>query len=192
MSLRISGKNVDIGTALRTHIEGRLSDALGKYFDGGYTGHVTVEPEGAGFATDCSIHLDTGAVLQAHGRAYDVYASADQAAERIGKRLRRYKRKIKSHHSGEDRGDAIDALAYVIAAPDEDDDLPDDFAPLVVAETTQRIKTATVGMAVMDLDFTGQTVVVFKNAATGSINVVYRRPDGNIGWIDPALTGLQA
>ncbi|ODN69369.1 ribosome hibernation-promoting factor, HPF/YfiA family [Methylobrevis pamukkalensis] len=192
MNLRITGKNVDIGQALREHIEAKISEALGKYFDGGYTGHVVVEREGSGYASDCNIHLDTGTVLQAHGRSHEVYAAADQAAERIGKRLRRYKRKLKSHHNGDDRADAIDAQAYILATPDDEDDMPDDFSPVVVAETTQRIRTSTVGMAVMELDLTGQPVLVFKNAASGVINVVYRRPDGNIGWVDPSLNELQA
>ncbi|SON53729.1 Ribosome-associated factor Y [Hartmannibacter diazotrophicus] len=192
MKLRISGKQVDIGQALREHIEAQMSEALGKYFDGGYNGNVVVEKEGSGYTTDCNIHLDTGIVLQSHGRAHDVYAATDQAAERIGKRLRRYKRKLKSHDHGEDRTDAIEAQSYVLATPEDDDEMPDDFAPVVVAETTQRIRTATVGMAVMELDLTGQVVLVFKNAASGAINVVYRRQDGNIGWVDPSLNEMQA
>jgi ribosomal subunit interface protein len=192
MTLRISGKNVDIGQALRVHIEAQVSEALGKYFDGGYNGHFVVEREGSGYATDCTIHLDTGIVLQAHGRSHEIYAASDQTAERIGKRLRRYKRKLKSHHTGDDKSEFLEASSYVLASPEEEEDMPEDFAPTVVAETTQKIKTATVGMAVMELDLTGQPVVVFKNAASGAINVVYRRQDGNIGWVDPSLNELQA
>jgi ribosomal subunit interface protein len=97
MALRISGKNVDIGDAFRTHVEGRVSDAVDKYFDGGFTGHVILEREGSGFKTDCAIHLDTGVVLQAEGRAQDAHASFDRAAEHFEKRLRRYKRRLKEH-----------------------------------------------------------------------------------------------
>jgi ribosomal subunit interface protein len=193
MPLRISGKNVDIGQALREHIEERIGDALGKYFDGGYNGHVVVRPEGPGYSTECTIHLDTGTLLQASASAHEVYASADQAAERIGKRLRRYKRKLKSHQvhgNGRDAAEVTEAQAYVLALPDEDEEVPEDFAPLVVAETTQQIRTATVGRAVMDLDLSGAQVMVFRNAGSGAINVVYRRPDGNIGWIDPALNDM--
>lgn len=192
MPLRISGKNVDIGQALREHVEGRVSDALGKYFDGGYTGHVVVAREGTSYSTDCTLHLDTGIVLQAHGAAHDVYASADQTVERIAKRLRRYKRKLKNHGgNGRDAGEGvIEAQSYVLAMPEEDEELPEDFAPVVVAETTQQIRTATVGRAVMDLDLSGAPVMVFRNAGSGAINVVYRRADGNIGWIDPTLTEL--
>lgn len=192
MPLRISGKNVDIGQALREHIEGRISEALGKYFDGGYNGHIVVRPEGSGYETDCTIHLDTGTILQASASAHEVYAAADLAAERIGKRLRRYKRKLKSHQPRENGRESTDTLAqaYVLALPDEDEEVPEDFAPVVVAETTQQIRTATVGRAVMDLDLSGAAVMVFRNAGSGTINVVYRRSDGNIGWIDPALNEL--
>jgi ribosomal subunit interface protein len=190
MPLRISGKNVDIGQALREHIESRVSEALGKYFDGGFTGHVVVEPEGSGYGVDCTIHLDTGTMLQASGSAHEVYAAADQAAERMGKRLRRYKRKLKNHPARDVRElpPQEEVPAYVLAPPDDDEEVPEDYAPVVVAETTQVIRTATVGRAVMDLDLSGAPVMVFRNAGSGAINVVYRRPDGNIGWIDPALT----
>jgi ribosomal subunit interface protein len=189
MPIRISGKNVDTGQALREHIEGRLSDALGKYFDGGYNGHVVIEREGSGYKADCNVHLDTGVVLQANGRAHEIYAACDQAADRVGKRLRRYKRKLKDYHGGAN-GDDRSAQAYVLEAPDEDEEeVAEDFSPVIVAETTQRVRKLTVGMAVLDLDFTGAPVVVFTNAGTDRINVVYRRADGNIGWIDPALTG---
>ena len=99
MSLRISGKNLDIGAALRSHVEERIGEALRKYFDGGYDGHVTLEREGSGFKTDCTVHLDTGVVLQAEGRAQDPHHSFDLAAEHIEKRLRRYKRRLREHHA---------------------------------------------------------------------------------------------
>ncbi len=193
MPLRISGKNVDIGQALREHLETRVSEALGKFFDGGYTGTIVVEREGSGYCVDGNIHLSSGTVLQAQGKGHEVYAAADQAVERIAKRLRRYKRKLKDHHLGEDRNAAtepMEAQAYVLAAPHEDEEVPEDFAPLVVAETTQTIRTFTVGGAVMDLDLSGAPVVVFRNAGSGAINVVYRRPDGNIGWIDPTIVDM--
>jgi ribosomal subunit interface protein len=106
MGLRISGKSVDVGEAFRTHIEGRLGEALVKYFDGGFTGHVTVERDGPGFRTDCAIHLDTGIVLKSEGRSQDVRQSFDIAAEHISKQLRRYKRKLKEHHHGSTPGGA--------------------------------------------------------------------------------------
>jgi ribosomal subunit interface protein len=194
MPLRISGKNVDIGQTLRDHIETRLSDALGKYFSGGFKGTVVVAREGSGYSTDCTLHLDSGTVLHTEGQAHEVYGSADQAVERLAKRLRRYKRKLKSHHGPEAASEApeasVEAQAYVLATPDDEEDMPDDYSPVVVAETTEQIRTATVGRAVMDLDLSGAPVMVFRNAGSGAINVVYRRADGNIGWIDPSLTQL--
>jgi ribosomal subunit interface protein len=194
MTLRISGKNVDVGDAMRVHVNDRIADALSKYFDGGFNGHVTLTREGAGFRTECSLHLDTGIVLQVSGEDHDPRASFDRAADRIEKRLRRYKRKLKAHHSvanGAQR-EFYEAASYVLALPEEEEEVPADFNPLVIAETSARIKTLTVGMAVMELDLSEAPVVVFKSAANGGVNVVYRRPDGNIGWIDPALIGQQA
>lgn len=190
MGLRISGKSVDIGDSFRGQIEGRLGEALEKYFDGGFTGHVTVEREGPGFRTDCAIHLDTGIVLKAEGRAQDVHQSFDIAAERIEKRLRRYKRRLKEHHH-KTRGESLPATEYVIAAPDEEAEAPVGQEPVVIAEQTTNLETMTVGNAVMALDLTEATVVVFRNAGHGGVNVVYRRGDGHIGWIDPTLTARE-
>jgi len=188
MALRISGKNVDVGDALREHITDRIEDALEKYFTGGFTGHVTLSREGNGFKSECNLHLDTGIVLQVSAQDQDPRNSFDQAADKIEKRLRRYKRKLKDHHghNGYDR-EAMEAASYVLASPEEDEEVPVDFNPLVIAETSAKVKTMTVGMAVMELDLTEAPVVMFKNAANGGVNVVYRRSDGNIGWIDPAL-----
>ena len=193
MALRISGKHVDVGDALRVHITDRIEDALSKYFAGGFTGHVTLSREGTGFKSECSLHLDTGIVLQVSAQDQDPRNSFDQAADKIEKRLRRYKRKLKDHHgqNGNSR-EAYEAASYVLASPDEDEEVPADFNPLVIAETSAKVKTMTVGMAVIELDLTEAPVVMFKNAANGGVNVVYRRPDGNIGWIDPALVANEA
>lgn len=195
MALRISGKNVDVGDALRVHITDRIEDALSKYFTGGFTGHVTLSREGTGFKSECNLHLDTGIVLQVSAQDQDPRNSFDLAADKIEKRLRRYKRKLKDHYgnNGNSSREAFEAAShYVLASPDEDEELPVDFNPLVIAETSAKVKTMTVGMAVMELDLTEAPVVMFKNAANGGVNVVYRRPDGNIGWIDPALVATQA
>lgn len=188
MSLRVSGKNVDIGEALRTHVEGRFSETLAKYFNGAWNGHVTVSKDGAGFRTECALHLGTGITLQAEGQAHEPYPSVDQATDRVEKQLRRYKRKLRDHHNGTARAaDAFEGTYRVIESPAEDEEVPADFNPVVIAESTRTLKTQTVGGAVMDLDLSGQSFVVFLNAGNGQLNVVYRRRDGNIGWIDPAL-----
>lgn len=186
MTLRISGKNVDVGDALRTHIEDRVAEGISKYFDGGYTGHVTIGREGSGFRSECLLHLDTGIDLQVSADSQDPRQSFDAAAERIEKRLRRYKRKLKDHHGNASNGrEVFDATSYVLASVEDEEEVPADFTPLVVAETSAKVKTLTVGMAVMQLDLAEAPVVVFRNAGSGAVNVVYRRPDGNYGWIDP-------
>ncbi|SHL32104.1 ribosome hibernation-promoting factor, HPF/YfiA family [Roseibium suaedae] len=194
MTLRISGKNVDVGDALRTHVTDRIEDALSKYFAGGYTGHVTLSREGTGFKSECSLHLDTGIVLQVSAQDQEPRLSFDLAADKIEKRLRRYKRKLKDHHgpSSASAREAFEAASYVLASTEDEEELPADFNPLVIAETSAKVRTLTVGMAVMELDLTEAPVVLFKNAANGGVNVVYRRSDGNIGWIDPALVAQQA
>lgn len=189
MSFRVSGKNIDIGEALRTRVNARIAEATGKYFDGGFSGHVTVGKEGFGFRTECVIHLDSGIMLEAEAVAADAYASAEQAAIRIEKRLRRYKRRLKDHQSARANGNAgepiqIDAPSYVIATPEHDEEVAE-WNPVIIAETTTTLKRQSVSEAVMELDMRGAAVVVFRHAGHGRINLVYRRADGHIGWIDP-------
>src|SRR5947209_10489386 len=145
MPFRVSGKNLDIGEALRERVSARVVEALSKYFDGGYSGHVTVEKEGFGFRTECAVHLDSGIVLHTEANAADAYASADQAAERIEKRLRRYKRRLKGHQGRADGrgidGVVIDAPSYVIATPEhESDDETGEFTPVIIAEATTALQ----------------------------------------------------
>jgi ribosomal subunit interface protein len=192
MSLRVSGKNVDIGEALRTHVVTRLSETLDKYFNGTWNGHVTVEKDGGGFRTECALHLGTGITIQAEGTSHDPYPSVDQAADRVEKQLRRYKRKLRDYHNGNARAQEVESAYRVVEAPTDDDEVPADFNPLVIAETTKTLKTMTVGSAVMDLDLSQSPFVMFMNAGSGTLNVVYRRRDGNIGWIDPTLPGSSA
>lgn len=192
MPLRISGKNLDIGEALRQRVGARIDEAFDKYFDGRYSGHLTIGRDGFGFRTECAVHLDSGMVLQAEAMAADAYASADQAAERIEKRLRRYKRRIREHagraqDDGAAAAGADEAASYIIAPPGDDDDSgTPGFAPVIIAETTTALRRLSVSEAVQDLDLSGARVIVFRHAGHGRINVVYRRADGNIGWIDPA------
>lgn len=187
MSLRISGKHMDIGDAFRTRIEGRIGEAVDKYFDGGFSGRVTMEKSGSRFSADCTIHLDTGAVLQATGQAQDPQLAFDAAAERIEKRLRRYKRKLKSHSTAQS-GNRLADMAYriVAAVGDEEDEVPEDYAPTVVAESRLPLRSMSVASAVMELDMKDSPVFVFRNAGSNEVNIVYRRADGNIGWIDPS------
>jgi ribosomal subunit interface protein len=186
MSLRISGKHMEIGNAFRSRIEGRIGETIGKYFDGGYSGHVTVEKSGPRFSADCVIFLDTGMGLQAAGQAYDPQAAFEAASDRIETRLRRYKRKLRSYDgAGTGRDEDV---AYRVMAPvtDEDEELPEDYAPAIVAESTVALKTMSVASAIIELDTKDSPVFVFRNAGNDQVNIVYRRADGNIGWIDPS------
>lgn len=187
MSVRVTGKQMDIGEAFRTRITGAINEAILKYFDGGFSSQVLVEKTGARFNADCKIHLDSGANLHAAGDANDPQVAFDTAFERIEKRLRRYKRKLRDHHHGENR--AASEIAYaVIDAPqqDEDTEVAEDFAPVIVAETTKTLATMSVASAVMALDMTDEPVVMFRKPGSTELNIVYRRNDGNIGWIDSA------
>jgi ribosomal subunit interface protein len=191
MSLRISGKNLDVGEALRGQAEARVAAALSKYYEGGYQGHVTVGKDGTAFKTDGVLHLSSGITLEASGTAHDAYASLDKMAERIEKRLRRYKRRLKDRSAAQQNGReaGIEIPSYVIAAPDDDieeiEAASDGDNPVIVAESTKSLHVLTVGDAVAELDLTGAPVVIFRHAGNGRMNVVYRRRDGNIGWIDP-------
>jgi ribosomal subunit interface protein len=193
MPFRISGKNMDIGEALRARVQARITEALGKFFDGGYSGHVTVGKDGFGFRTECAIHLDSGTTLHTEASAADAYASADQAALRVEKRLRRYKQRLKDHHAGRGNGVGVNATSYVLAAPEEDPEQEvTDYNPVIIAESTTTMRQLSVSEAVMELDLTGAPVVVFRHAGSGRTNLVYRRPDGHIGWIDPPGGAAQA
>lgn len=194
MVLRISGKNVDIGQALRTRIDEALPGIVGKYFSGAFSGHVTVSKTGRDFVTDCAIHLDTGMLFESHASAADAHASFDVAAERLDKRLRRYKRRLKDHKKPQDNAPepAESYASFVISGPDEEEELAEDFAPAIVAETRTPIHTMSVSAAVLELDRTEAPVIVFRNSKNNGINVVYRRRDGNFGWIDPALNPTTA
>lgn len=190
MPLRVSGKHIDLGDALRERIYGRLTEVLGKYFDGGYSGHVTVEKEGIGFRTECAIHLDSGITLQVDAKAGDAYTSADQTAARIEKRLRRYKQRLKDRHNARAEHIGMTAPSFVIAAPeDEGEEEIGEFTPVIIAESTTTLRRLSVSDAVVELDMTGAPLVVFWHAGHGRINIVYRRPDGHIGWIDPPQGG---
>ncbi|MFG1359994.1 ribosome hibernation-promoting factor, HPF/YfiA family [Xanthobacter pseudotagetidis] len=188
MALRVSGKNIDVGEALRQRLTDRLSEVVAKYFDGGWSGHVTVAREGSGYRSECMLHLDSGVNLQAHGSEQEANASADTAVEKIEKRLRRYKQRIKDRHVHSGNGATGAAQSYILApVPEsETEEALEGWSPTVVAEQVTRLRSLSVADAVLELDITGAPVVVFRHASHGRVSVVYRRPDGHVGWIDPA------
>ena len=185
MSLTISGKHMNIGEALTQRITERIEEAVGKYFHHGYSGQATLEKDGNWYDCDLLVHLDSGVVLQAKARSGDAPSSFEDAADKIEKRLRRYKRRLKDHHA---HGNVKSDSAYysVVETPREEEEVPEDFNPVIIAESTTTMNHQTVAQAVVQLDLTDHPFVVFKNAANGETNVVYRRSDGNIGWIDPS------
>lgn len=185
MSVRVSGKHMEIGDSFRQKIEEQIGEAVTKYFDGGYSSQVIVEKSGSRYSADCKVHLDTGIVLHAAGEANDPQVSFVAAAERIEKRLRRYKRRLKDHHAGNGNGHAEFAYTVMDRVPDEDEEVSEDFAPTIVAESSKQLKTMTVATAVMALDMTDEPVLLFRSPGK-ELNIVYRRNDGNIGWIDSA------
>jgi ribosome hibernation promoting factor len=187
MLVKITGKNLDIGSALRNHVEARLKQICEKYFYGTVSSHVTIEKQKSQFATDCTLHLATGLVLQSHGAAGDALVGFDNAAEHLEKQLRRYKRRLKDHHKNrQEPVKTTAATSYVIAADGHSEETePSDLSPVIIAETSANVPELSVGEAVMQLDISSNPFLLFRNARDGGLNVIYRRPDGNIGWIDP-------
>ena len=184
MSLNISGKQMNVGEALTERIEGRIEEAVTKYFGHGYSGQVTLEKSGPWFECDCRIHLDSGAELTVTARGTEAGSAFDDAADKLEKRLRRYKRRLKDHHSNVEP--KTNPAFYSVFETPTEEEVSEDFAPAIVAESTTVINTQTVAQAVVELDLTGKPVVVFRNSSNGETNVVYRRADGNIGWVDPS------
>ncbi|MGE3302547.1 MAG: ribosome-associated translation inhibitor RaiA [Hyphomonadaceae bacterium] len=202
MRVQIAGRHVELGEALKARITEDLERSVEKYFSRSGEAVVTVARDGAGFGVDCSLHLASGIALQAEGRGGDAHAAFSDALEKIEKRVRRYKRRLKNHHNTQKSPlPAEIASAYVLqAAQDDDQDLDaadDSFvngangadsgarAPLVIAETKVAVRTMAVSMAVLQLELSDGPALLFRNAAHGGLNLVYRRGDGNVGWVDP-------
>jgi ribosomal subunit interface protein len=187
MQIKVTGKNLDVGDALRVHIENRLQQIQQKYFEGTVHAHVTVEKQRAGFHTDCALHLATGLVLQAEGMGYEAHPSFEQAASHLEKQLRRYKQRLRDHHrSRREPVRQLSAQSYVIPAATDASEEAEAANPVIVAETGVQLPELSVGEAVMQLDISTRPFLLFRNGGHGGLNLVYRRPDGNIGWVDPS------
>lgn len=195
MQVQITGKHVELGDALRTRIADDLSSSIEKYFDRGGGADVVVMREGNAFKVDCAVTLASGQQLTTHGLGGDAHMALDAAIAKMDKRIRRYKRRLKDHSQAAQAKQAETAAYFVLQPTDFEDDEEDDDSPvggfpepMVIAETEKPIRSMTVSMAVMELDLTESQTIVFRNAAHGGLSVVYRRPDGNIGWVDPERT----
>ncbi len=197
MQVMVSGKHVNVGEALRARVTDDLLASIGKYFGRGGDAEVVVSRDGHGFRVDCVVALASGQRLLSHGQAGDAHGAFSAALAKIENRIRRYKRRLKSHSVAATAKAAETASLMVLRAPEDagdedgwDDDEAGHGAPaaMIIAETLEPLRTMTVSMAVMELDLTESQTIVFRNAAHGGLSVVYRRPDGNIGWIDPERT----
>lgn len=204
MQIKISGRRIDVGDALRGYVEDRLEAIVEKYFSRSLEATVTIGKKGPFFQVDCAIHVHQGIYLQSHAEADDAHAAFDLAADKVEKQLRRHKRRLKDRHvsarAGQEEEAALMAQAYVLR-PEDDESLADtdksdaivngksanmvDDQPVIIAETRTEVPLVSVGDAVMLMDLSDQPALMFRNRRNGQLNVVYRRPDGNIGWIDP-------
>lgn len=191
MQLTIRGKQIDVGDALRTHVSDALNAVTSKYFTNAIDANVVFSREAHLFRSDLSIHVGRNIQLQSNAEADNPYSAFDLAAEKMAKRLRRYKRRLRDHHGVPTTGEPVlSAQAYVLEAEPEDvgDDHEEPVQPVVVAEVSTAIESMTVSQAVMRLDLADLPALMFRNSAHGGLNMVFRRPDGNIGWVDPRGT----
>jgi ribosomal subunit interface protein len=184
MRYQISGKQIDIGEALQTHVKSELGEVVEKYAQRPTDCVVVFSRAAHEHVCETVIHLSTGLTAQARGHATEIYAAFESCREKMDKQLRRYKRRIRNHHNHRPAPVEFGGASSYILASSEDAEL-DTLQPIVIAEMETKIPSITVGEAVMQLDLSGQRMLVFRNEGHGGVNVVYRRDDGNIGWIDP-------
>lgn len=188
MQLSVKGKQIDVGDALRQHVQTQLTDIVGKYFGGSLDASVTFSREAHMFRADITVHAGRNIILQSNANASEPYPAFDMAAGRIAKRLNRYKERLKKHHQESASEEALMAPSFVLDTDDDKALNASNDNPVIVAEMTTPIEILTVGEAVMRLDLGDLPALLFKNRANGGFNMIYRRPDGHIGWIDPTQT----
>jgi len=190
MQLSVQGKQMEVGDALRTYVSAKIEDINAKFFNHATDATVTFSPEGHGHGltrAHISIRVGRDIMVMADAKENDPYLSFDVASDKVAKQLRRYKNRLRDHHERHERAAVLKAPYYVIAdEPEQDDNVPQGDDPVTIAEMVTDIQTLCVSDAVMRLDLGGQTALLFRNAKHGELNLVYRRPDGNVGWIDPA------
>ena len=191
MRYQISGKQIDIGEALQTHVKTELEEILGKYAGRPTEAYVVFSKSAHEYICESVVHLSTGLNAQATGKATEIYAAFDASSEKMDKQLRRYKRRLKDHHKERSQPvELSDAGSYILESRDEtDDSAQDDGAPIIVAEMEAKIPSLSVGEAVMQMELASAPVLIFRNEKNSELNVVYRREDGNIGWVDPKSSG---
>lgn len=187
MRYQISGKQIDIGDALQTHVKGELGEAVKKYAERPTDANVIFSKSGHEYVCEATVHLSTGLTAAAKAHNTEIYGAFDDCNAKMEKQLRRYRRRLKDHHK--ERVEPVElfgASSYILASDgDSDAQEPETLQPMIVAEMQTKIATLSVGEAVMQMELAGAPVLVFRNEGKDGINVVYRREDGNIGWIDP-------
>jgi ribosomal subunit interface protein len=193
MQIQITGKHMNLGAAMRDRIEAGLEAAVAKYFTRTGEASVFVSQQGPFVEVDCNVHLPSGIVLQSTGRADDPYAALEVSLDKMEKRVRRYKRRLRDHHAAAPQALPAQAASEILIQVQDTEDSDDSGiemgdAPLTVAETSVQIRTMTVSEAVMQLELQDVPALMFRNAGHDGLNMVYRRPDGHIGWVDPANT----
>jgi ribosomal subunit interface protein len=190
MKYLITGKQIDIGESLQEHVRTELGVVVEKYAQRPTDAQVVFSKNAHEFVCEAIVHLSTGLTAQASAKATEIYAAFDECAEKMEKQLRRYKRRLKDHHK--DRANPVETLggaSYILASEDVAEDAePETLQPIIVAEMETKIPTISVGEAVMQMELAHAPVLVFRNEKSNGVNVVYRRDDGNIGWIDPGTT----
>lgn len=183
MQLSVKGKQIDVGDALRQHVNDQLTEIVGKYFGDSLDAQVTFSREAHLFRADITVHAGRGILLQSNASANEPYPAFDQAAERMGERLRRHKNRIKKHQPS---SESVNAQSFVLDAKQADASEAEADNPVVVAEMTTPIEMLTVSEAVMKLDLADLPALLFRNRANAKLNMIYRRADGHIGWVDPS------
>ena len=187
MRYQVTGKQIDVGDALKTYAEQELTEVIEKFAGRPTDAHVVFSRSSGAYNCETTIHLSTGLTAQARAQDHEIYSAFDQCREKMEKQLRRYKRRLKDHHRT--RAEPVEiagASSYILASePEGEDSEPDNLQPIIVAEMEARIPSLSVGEAVMQMELAGAPVLVFRNESKDGVNVVYRRDDGNIGWIDP-------
>lgn len=188
MRYQISGKQIDIGDALQTHVKEELGAVVEKYAQRPTDAQIVFSRNAHEYVCEATVHLSTGLTAQAKAHATEIYAAFDSCREKMDKQLRRYKRRLKDHHR--ERTQPVEltgASSYILASVEDAEDAePDTLQPMIIAEMETKVPSLSVGEAVMQMELAGSDLLVFRNEKTGGVNVVHRREDGNVGWIDPS------
>jgi len=188
MRYQISGKQIDVGEALRTHVKNELGAVVGKYAERPTDANIIFSRDASEFVCEATVHLSTGLTASAKAHAHEIYTAFDKCADKLEKQLRRYKRRLKDHHR--ERAQPVElsgASSYILAGSENSEESePETLQPIIIAEMETKIPSLSVGEAVMQMELAGAPVLVFRNEGHSGVNVVYRRDDGNIGWVDPS------